>query len=520
MDNSSSNETLHTSKELESLTEEIAAIQNPSEKLKKTIDLMELSIAQKGQPDFKIFWNSRESCLELFKEDIPPAVRSGCWQKYRELTQQARSLKEHFEEESSFALEQIEKAVAAIEDELDALPQLIDEAEISDFPKLFPPFESNQELYLLLQKELNFLNAYASRINALRKEVISTKMKMRRKNRFFEKLSEIGNRVFPRRKVIIESISNHFCNDIESYIKKRSFQFSKSGSPHVFREEIKALQAAAKILSLNGKAFSETRQKLSECWDKLKELDKLRRTELDQKKEIFVKNANEIRKKIALYVEEFSSGGFSTSDAKEKINAIVKEMKDVELSREEVKQLRHEIAEAKKPLIERQKEEERKRREAQLEKEEKRQKEIDQIEKTVGELLEKNEGMNAAEIFSALDSLKAQIDQISFSESERDQLLRSLVPLEDAAYQKQDDEVQLPEEPGALKEVLQNRLHNKIEHRNAIKDQLEEYRKVCGSSGMNFEQSLFYNQQLNIEKDRLEKVARDIYSIEQRLSEI
>lgn len=520
MDDSSLNKTLHTTNELERLSAEIKELDDPADKLRKTIELMEFSISQKGQPDFKVFWNARESCLELFKEDIPPPVRSGYWQKYRELTQQARLLKEHFEEESSFALEQIEKAIEAIEKEMNGLEQHVEEAVIKDFPKLTPSLEVNRDLYMRLQKELNFLNAYASRINSLRKEVVSTKMRMRKKNRFFERLSELGNRVFPRRKELIEELSRNFTSDIEQYVKQRFSNLSAERSPHVYREEIKALQATAKMLSLNGKAFSETRQKLSESWDKLKEIDKQRKQDYESKKETFEQNAEEIRQKIHAYKEKFSTEDFSMGDAQKQISEIQKAMKEIELGRDEVKQLRAELAEAKQPLMDKQKEEEKKRRQVQLEKEEQRQSAIKEVEEAVSELQKSYDEMKAVDLVSAIEELKIKVDGLQLADIEKKSMLRSLVLIEDAAYQKQDAEEGLPEDPAALKEALEKRLLFKGDRRTDIKDNLEVLRKACGSSGMDFEQSLYNNQQLTIEKERLEKISEDIRSIEEQLSKL
>lgn len=520
MDNSSSNETLHTTTELERLSAEIKELDNSADKLRKTIELMEFSISQKGQPDFKVFWNARESCLELFKEEIPPPIRSGYWQKYRELTQQARLLKEHFEEESSFALEQIEKAIEAIEGEMNSLEQQVVEAVMNDFPELAPPIQANRDLFMNMQKELNFLNAYASRINALRKEVVSTKMRMRKKNRFFERLSGLGNRVFPRRKELIEELSRTFTNDIDQYVNQRFANLSAERSPHVFREEIKALQAAAKMLSLNGKAFSQTRQKLSDSWDKLKEIDKQRKKDYDAKKETFEKNAQEIREKIKAYKDEFSSEELSVGEAQKRLDEIQKAMKEIELGRDEVKELRAEIAEARQPLMDKQKEEEKKRRQAQLEKEEQRQTEIKQVEEAVSNLQTSQGDMKAEELVASIESLKEQIEKLQLSDLERKSMLRSLVLIEDAAYQKQDVEEGLPEEPAAVKTALEKRLKFKIERRTDIKESLETLRKACGSSGLDFEQSLYNNQQLTIEKERLDKITEEIRSIEERLSKL
>jgi hypothetical protein len=50
------------------------------------------SIAQTGVPHFKSFWDARTICLNLFKENIPPALRSILWAKYNELSKEATQM--------------------------------------------------------------------------------------------------------------------------------------------------------------------------------------------------------------------------------------------------------------------------------------------------------------------------------------------------------------------------------------------------------------------------------------------
>ena len=79
---------------------------------------MELTLAQKGTPHFKSFWEARNLCVELFKQNISAAIKQPLWNKYSELSKEARRLREILDEQSAFAAEQIEIAIQALEKEI------------------------------------------------------------------------------------------------------------------------------------------------------------------------------------------------------------------------------------------------------------------------------------------------------------------------------------------------------------------------------------------------------------------
>src|ERR1700733_14369049 len=70
--------------------------------------------------------------------------------------------------------------------------------------------EEKADFYTSLQAEINILNTQAARINSLRKELIKTEMRVRKKNKFFQRLSAAGDKVFPRRKELIQDVSHQF----------------------------------------------------------------------------------------------------------------------------------------------------------------------------------------------------------------------------------------------------------------------------------------------------------------------
>ena len=111
------------------------------------------------------------------------------------------------------------------------------------------------------------LNTLASRVNAMRKEVVKTEMRIRIKNKLLDCLSLCGDQIFPKRKDLIKEISQTFMSDIDHFIASHFEDEEFQRVPlYALREEIKQLQSIAKVLTLNTHAFTETRLKLSGCW--------------------------------------------------------------------------------------------------------------------------------------------------------------------------------------------------------------------------------------------------------------
>ena len=88
-------------------------------KIRLSIDFMRAALSNSGTPRFKDFWEGRRICLPLFKENISPKVRSQLWSSYIELSTEAKRLKEILDEQSAFAIEQIELAIQALERDLE-----------------------------------------------------------------------------------------------------------------------------------------------------------------------------------------------------------------------------------------------------------------------------------------------------------------------------------------------------------------------------------------------------------------
>lgn len=497
---------------------ELDAPKDAEGKLQVALQFMENAIGEGKSPDFKIFWEARKKCLELFKENLPPFARSQLWAKFSHLSKEARRLKDLFDEQSDFASEQIDMAIQAVEKELQALTETVGNTPDLYFPAKCRLLDRKYDFYNSLQKELNLLNLYASRVTALRKELIKTAMRIRTKNKFFDRLSKAGDFVFPRRKELIQTISQAFSDDIDSFVADNFNGGQMNDAIFAVREEIKALQNLAKLLTLSTPAFSQTRMKLSTSWDQLKEKDKERKVELDKKKEVFQQNATEIKAMIDAAAAQFEAGEMSAGEAQKKMDAFVAEMRARELGRDEVKALRGSIDALRSKVLEKQKsaEVERDRQEA-LKLEQKREVMRQMLAKAQG-LLETAKSVSIDEVNAMKDAFLKEVQQAALTKPEKIEVEKRLNPLKELLREKKEQALlSLPADQQQALEQLRELLEQKREERQETKERVESLRKLAGSSGLGIQRAMEYNAMLSEEKVRLEKANQQVREVEEKI---
>lgn len=503
---------------VQALIKEIEPFPGTEEKLNKIIAFMESALAQEGIPHFKSFWESRNLCLSLFKEHIPPSSRTVLWEKYSALSKEARRLKELLNEQSAFAEEQIDIAIKALEEDLKQSSQ-IESDKLEALPLDCEALKAHFALYNRFQHELNLLNVYASKINSLRKELIKTEMRVRKKNKFFQRLSSAGDNVFPRRKELIKEISQQFTHDVEAFIKTHFSRtdFQKE-SPFILREEIKRLQNIAKILTLNAQSFTYTRTRLSECWDKLKDLDKERRHQRAEKKLILLKNSEAVEKKISDLSEELTSKTVPTYEALEKLDSIISFMRSVELGREEISKLRQEITKIRQPIQDKIVQEAALREDQERERAKLKQQRFLELREEVEALIKAAKTYEVEQLIEVKNNLQIKISQSSLIKSEKEFLEKLLKPIKEMIVEKKETGLLLlsSNEPNNLSQ-LQEALIQRRTLREEVKSQIETLRKAHGASGLDFVKAMEIQTQLNEEKEHLQKMNQAIKEIEARL---
>src|SRR3989338_5717599 len=150
--------------------DKLNALPTPEEKIAFGLEFMKGTISQEGSPRFREFWEARRLVLPFFRENVNSVIRPKLWGDYVELTVEARKLKEILEEQSSFAMEQIDLAIQALESDLAKFAELLEQGRAIPFPQASSLTSDREQVYYPIQRELNLLNTLASRLNGLRKE--------------------------------------------------------------------------------------------------------------------------------------------------------------------------------------------------------------------------------------------------------------------------------------------------------------------------------------------------------------
>lgn len=506
---------------LDSFMQEMDKLPQAEAKVRHSLAFMENSLAQGGTPHFKSFWEVRNICLQLFKENLSPVLRAQFWAKYSELSKEARRLKEMLDEQSSFAAEQIEIAIAALENDIAQFDEQVNKLEGLDLAGLPKMLAKKASFYENIQKRLNLLNVQASRINAMRKELIKTEMRVRQKNKFFQRLSLAGDKIFPLRKDLIKEVSSAFSDDVDAFINE-CFTDQFQDALFVLREEIKGLQGVAKLLTLNTHAFTHSRLRLSECWDKIKTAEKERKKERAQLKAAFKQNFDAVQEKIQNFKSRYETGELSDDQAAKQLDEISKFMRQVELGRDEINALRDEMSIARDLLFEKKKAQEQIKLQHEQERERQRKAKIEELKNEIEQLSRRVHSLDAQELVAARDEFLEKIQGSSLNKFEKQEIERLFKPLRsvitDALSDKEEQAlISLSDDDRQAIEQLKDVLKQRKERRNEIKEAL---RKAGSTSGLDFEKAMTNKELISSEKERLEKINQGIKEIEDKIAQL
>lgn len=509
----------NTNEKFVAFTQELETINETEAKLKHTITFMEDALSQEnGVPQFKNFWDARDICIALFKEPLSHQVREVLWARYSELSKEARRLKDILDEQSAFAVEQIQIAIGALEEEIASIDRQLKELTSDDASSESLP---EQISYQHVQNELNLLNAYAARVNSMRKELIKTDMRVRHKNRFFQRLSAAGDKVFPRRKELIATISERFVSDVDHFIDRNFSEEQLTRPAFELREEIKALQSLAKGLTLNTHAFTSTRMKLSQVWDRLKEVAKERKKIRAEIQAEVRENLEQHKQRIDAVANEFAAGNLSADEAARQLDSLSHEMRRLKLGRDEVKYLKDAMKTARDPIQAKLDEAVAQREEELRQQEQKRRQVFEALKEQVYTFMDNTASIDADALTQTGAELRQQIQQGSFSKMEKREIEVLLKPLADIIQEKREQALMnLSDDDQKALLQLREVLDQRIERRLKIKEQLETLRKDSGSSGLDFEQAMAFNEQITVERERLEKINHGISEIEEKIEEL
>jgi DNA repair exonuclease SbcCD ATPase subunit len=506
---------------LKELIAELAKSASGEDKIQKCLAVMRTALSDKAVR-FKDYWEAKRLCLPMFKENLAAPVRSTLWAQYIEISTEARHLKETLDEQSAFAMEQIDLAIQAIEADLEKIPELIEQTSHWTLPDQCETLRPKKELYTTLQRELDLLNTLASRVNSFRKEVIRTEMRIRFKNKFFDRLSKAGDKIFPKRKELIRQISTEFLNDVKAFTAKYcSSEIQKDLPIFTLRDEIKFLQILAKEMTLDTHAFTETRLELSKCWDFLRECDKERKKEMTEKRESFKKNVELIMDKIKPLAERCQAETFTMDEAMKQSSDILSFMKTIDLGRDEVHFLKDEIAKARTPVYERERKVQQAREKEIEESQRQRRDKIEDFKRRLQETCDQVSEKSVEELLSLKDELSKQLAVLTATHAEKELLEHSLKELRDRIIDKKEKAIaSLSDEERNSLQHLKQMLEEWKAQKQEIRTQLETYRKALAGSGFDFEKAMRYRGLMDEEKVRLDKANNAIEEIETKIEEL
>ncbi len=277
---------------------ELSLLKHSDEKIEKMIEYMKIQLSHGDIQPLTRFCNMRKFCLDQFKEPIPISKRLKLWENYCLAFEDILKLKQNLDQKMSFEKEQIENAVAMIEQELAQIGKMIEKQETVELPKCLHTAE-NEQFYNEHQKQLNVYTTYAKRLNGLKKEFLELDLSFKQKEEALAKIHSLADQVFPKKRDLLNQISKKYIDDIRSFIKTH-FNSNQSHKVPAFnlKDQIKNLQSFAKVISLNVDAFSKTRQWLSECWDKIREYEKQQKKIKEEKKLALDEKHEDIQKKL------------------------------------------------------------------------------------------------------------------------------------------------------------------------------------------------------------------------------
>lgn len=472
-----------------SLETKLEATTKADEKIRLCLDFMKEALSQKKDADFKIFWETKAKCIEIFKKDLSPYIRERLWNEYLEINHLEKSLKKHLEQEANFAKEQISLAIDSLENDVKNIYQLIAKEQDIEVPNI--PVQ--KELIAEYQKELNILRVLTVKMQSLKNELLSMQIRYREKNVFLKKLSTLADKIYPRRKALVVELSDTFLQDVQEYSSKIFPKTLKTARYYDIKETIKNFQALAKLLALNTPTFSSTRQKLSHLWDDVKKLDDQRRKVTLEKKDVFAKNSLEIQMKIDALIQKQAKEDLAEETFLKEVALILESMKAVELASKDVKSLKGTLEKMQAEILE-------KKAEISAAIALKEKESISNLKTDALALLREKHTLESHS--QKKEQLKKAVSEVNLSLTDKE-LLEDLLASANIFELKEAQEI-----TAKLEEFLG--------YEKEVRMRIKRYKKILGVSVQDFEKGFIYQELLEREKEQLEEIEKIIEMLEEK----
>lgn len=492
-------------------TARLNEIEGIEEKLECTLHFMQDSLERGGGQHFKDFWDARKVCIAFFKETMNATRRVQLWATYSELCREARRLKELFDEQSAFLAEQMEMAIRGLSEEVHHMA----DHQRGDVPFLqevedMTALKEHKDDYQRIQKELAYLNAFAQRTTALRKELVHADMKLRSKNKLFQQLSVLGDVIFPKRKELIQAISSLYLSDIERFIQSTFVRELPTSDLFLVRDQIKSLQHIAKLLSLSTEVFNKTRLELSECWDRIKDVVKERKRNQAEMRQEKKQQKDEVLQQLESLKKRYEEKSIDGGEADRQLKQLYRFLRTLSLHPLDGKSLNEKIQEFEERMN-REREKEHVFRKARLkDKEEERTHKLRELSSLLQHLSSNPQEASPSKI----QDIEKEIASLSLSRKEYYDFEQLLARLKNccASFEREQllsssahDQIQLFKK----KELL-------LQQKNELKAHLDRLRKEQGASGSDFSHALQLDEMIREEKQRLKSIEDELHGLENR----
>lgn len=468
-------------------------------KLELSIKFMRAALGEGKKAQFRDFWRIKKVCLELFKGEIHPVKRAIFWADYTTLLTEAHELQKILEEQTSFQVEQIDLAIAGLEKEMQEKETRV----LKNDPKDFHSLPHSIELTKLCQ-EVGFIESFRMRILDLRRELLALEMRVSLKNKMLDRISKLGDLIFPQRKKLLLEISALLSSDVDKFIQENFDITNHTVKPnaHTFslREKTKDFQFALKHASVTNETYRKIRSQLGQAWEILSEVEKARRVERESRSKEEGAFAEELFKKAS----ELPLDQSLLESAKD----IFLEMREKRVQKEAGRKIR-EVLDKKISAweAERAKEEEARL----VEKNQAKLEHAQMLDRTLNELesfLPKITKMELSKALTFFDEKKKLLQSELVEKKQKIRFEQVAFAIEDKILELEASQL----EGHQIEGILQRR----VVLRDSLKEAIQRLREEITKVGLDFELALELRRVVDSNKMQLEKVEEAIGSLQEK----
>lgn len=477
-------------KDIDIFIGELNALDSADDKLQKMLDYMQLQLEKGKVKPINRFWKMRHFCLDQFKQNISFSKRLAFWGKYCEIIEEINHLRAVIEEKVLSNKVEIEKAILSIEKEIGDYSELLLNSPPIEIPQNVTCFQKNETFYQTHQKELNIFNSYAKQLNALKNEALKLEISYRDKQKLLDELHALSDRVFPRKRDLLIEISKAYSEDLKHFIQQH-FEKKELKLPLFnIKDQIKSLQNFSKVLNLNVATFTQSREKLSECWDQIRNFEKEQKKVKDQQKVEFQENETQLGERIEALKEK--KVALSKEAYEREVNQLDESIKKANLQKSQRNKLREHLSVIDQNSNSNENSSEGEEVHVQI------QREIQNLNVTA-----KNKDYFT--LMAEYKRIQALFISTPILDAHQNKILRGLFSIKNILVEKLLDEVENGVDAESLAEEIEG-------FKKEIREDIERYRRALNTSNQSIEKAMLFNELLTQSKIKLSEFESKIKS--------